>query len=397
MQEDVDAVFFDADADGDQDLFVVSGGGEYREGAAQLQARLYANDGNGNFSKNTSTAWPAVNGACAVPADFNGDGATDLFIGSRSVPGSYGLTPKSFIFLNDGKGSFRDATAETCPEISAVGMVSSAVWLQKEKQLAVAGEWMPIVLFDFSKKPASSTSLPNSSGFWNSLAAADMDGDGDTDLLAGNLGLNSPLSASPDEPVEIFVKDFDQNGATDPILTYYKQGKQYPLVSKDELVAQLNELKKRFVEYATFSRSTFKEVFDEKMLAGALHKQAEIFQSVYLENKGQGQFEIQPLPLAAQVSPIYAFLPGDFDGDGTMDALAVGNFYGTQPYLGRFDALQGLYLKGTGGGGFTAIGPAQSGFYAPGEGRDIKQLKTGQGKKRVLVARNNGPILSFEY
>ncbi len=397
MQEDVDAVFFDADADGDQDLFVVSGGGEYREGATQLQDRLYLNDGKGNFSKNTSTAWPTANGSCAVPADFNGDGAVDLFIGSRSVPGSYGITPKSFIYLNTGKGNFQDATAEICPEISSIGMVTSAVWLQKEKHLAVTGEWMPILFFDFSKTPAPSTSLPHSNGFWNSLAAADMDGDGDTDLLAGNMGLNSPINASPGEPVELFVKDYDENGATDPIITYYKQGKQYTLVSKDDLVTQIVEMKKRFVEYAAFAKSTFKEIFDEKMLEGAVHKQADIFQSVYLENKGQGQFEMKPLTLEAQVSPIFAFLPGDFDGDGNMDALAVGNFYGNQPYIGRYDALNGLFLNGNGKGLFAPIGPANSGFYAPGECRDIKLLNVGNGKQRVLVARNNGSVLGFGF
>jgi enediyne biosynthesis protein E4 len=393
--EDADARFFDADGDGDADLFVVSGGGEYREGAEQLRDRLYLNDGKGNFTKKTGE-WPAANGACAVPADFNGDGATDLFLGSRSVPGSFGLKPKSFIYLNDGKGNFRDATPEICPEIQTVGMVTSAVWLPRERLLVIAGEWMPVTTVDFSQPKPAVRQLPHSQGLWNTLAAADFDGDGDDDLLAGNLGLNSVFTASPEEPLELFVKDFDHNGATDPVLTYYRQGKRYPFVSKDELVSQLPDLKKMFVKYVDYANRTFEQIFSEKTLEGAVRNRAETLQSMYFENLGGGNFKATPLPLAAQVAPIYAFLPGDFDGDGILDALAVGNFYENQPSIGRHDASFGWFLKGSGEGNFTSPGPSKSGFFVPGEGRDLKLAKGKDGRQWILVGRNNDAMLFFE-
>ncbi|MBI5915456.1 MAG: VCBS repeat-containing protein [Bacteroidetes bacterium] len=397
--EDVDAVFFDADGDGDNDLFVVSGGAEYREGAEQLRSRLYLNDGQGHFTKSTTTAWPAVNGACAVPADFNNDGALDLFLGSRSVPGSYGLPPKSFIFLNDGKGSFREATAEICPTCGDLGMVTSAVWLPAERRLAVVGEWTGLSISDFGfrisegKNRNPKSEIRNTQGWWNTLAAADMDGDGDLDLLAGNLGLNSNLTASPEQPLELFVKDFDGNGSTEPILTYFRQGRRYTVASKDEIVGQLQEMRKQYVGYAAFAKHTFEEIFDKNMLQGAVHRQAETFASTYFENLGDGNFKAVPLPPQAQVAPIHAFLPGDFDGDGKMDALAVGNFYGNQPFTGRSDALYGLLLKGDGAGNFTSV---ESGFFTTGECRDVKLLKSANGKQWVAVARNNDSVLFFE-
>lgn len=395
LAEDTDAHFFDVDRDGDLDLFVVSGGGEYREDAPQLEDRLYLNDGKGNFSKSSAT-WPRTNSACALPADFDGDGNTDLFIGSRSVPGSYGLTPESFIYLNDGKGNFRDATAEICPAISRVGMVSSAVFLPDERLLLVAGEWMPLTTFDFSHSPANAGVIPKTNGLWNTIAAGDLDNDGDLDLLAGNLGLNCTFSASAEEPLELFVKDFDHNNAPDPILTYYRHNKRYTFASKDELINQLPDLKKLFVKYADFANSTFDHIFKEKTLSGATHKLATELRSMYFENLGSGKFKAAPLPVQAQVAPIFSFLPGDFDGDSQPDVLAVGNFYGNLPAIGRMDASFGWFLKGDGRGNFTALEPAKSGFFVKGEGRDLKQVNGADGKLRVLVGRNNEKMLLFD-
>ena len=390
--EDVDATFFDADMDGDPDLFVVSGGGEYRDGAPQLEDRLYLNDGKGGFVKSSNT-WPATNGSCVVAGDFNGDGTEDLFIGSRSVVGSYGLTPQSFIFLNDGKGNFRDATAEICPEMARAGMVTTGVWLTEERRLIIAGEWMPVTVVDLAETPTASVHrLAQSSGWWNVLSAADMDGDGDLDLLAGNLGLNTNLTASPEEPVELFVKDFENNGATEPILTYYRQGKCYTVGSKDELVGQLPDLKKRFVDYARFANCTFEQVFDEKMREGAVHKQVETFASMYFENQGNGKFKSLPMPVETQTFPFYTFLPGDFDKDGLMDALAAGNFYTNQPSTGRSDASSGWVLKGDGKGHFTPQQPGKHHFFVAGETRDLKFAKGANLTSQVLAAKNNEAV-----
>ena len=406
--EDVDATFLDADNDGDLDLFVVSGGGEYRDGAKQLQDRLYLNDGQGNFTK-TTQPWPATNGACVVAADFNADGATDLFIGSRSVVGSYGLTPRSFIFLNDGKANFRDATAEICPAIAEAGMVTSAVWLPDERRLVVAGEWMPLTIWDFgfaisagsTRNPKSEirnlkSEIANSQGWWHALAAADVDGDGDLDLFAGNLGLNSVFTATPETPVELFVKDFDENGATEPILAYYRQGKRYPFISKDDLTGQMTDWRRFFVAYSKYANSTFEQIFDEKTLAGSVHKQAVTLASLYFENQGNGKFKPSPLPIEAQTAPVYAFLPGDFNGDGHPDVLAVGNFYGNQPAIGKLDASNGWLLKGDGKGHFETLSPQEHSFYVPGEGRDIKWVKSTGNKKRIMVARNNETVLLWD-
>jgi hypothetical protein len=395
--EDVDAAFFDAESDGDIDLFVISGGGEYRDGIKQLEHRLYLNDGRGGFTKSTQV-WPATNGACAVPGDFNGDGTTDLFIGSRSVVLSYGRSPHSFIFLNDGKGNFRDATTEICPQIDTMGMVTDAVWLPAERRLVVVGEWMPLTVISMSDNTRSSIyQLPDSEGWWNTLSAADMDSDGDLDLLAGNVGLNINLAASSDEPVELFVKDFDGNGATEPVLTHYRQGKRYCFASKDELVGQMPDLKKQFLNYAKYANSIFEQVFDQKMLHGAIKRRAVTFASTYFENLGSGRFKPVPLSVEAQISPIHAFLPGDFDGDGIKDALAVGNFYANQPAVGKLDASNGWFLTGNGKGQFSVHAADRNGFRVPGEGRDIQPIKQANNKFRVLVARNNDSVLEFEW
>ncbi len=391
IHEDVDATFFDADADGDLDLYVVSGGGESERPESFYQDRLYVNDGHGNFTKNKN-ALPsmAANGSCVEALDFNADGALDLFVGSRSWVGNYGMSPKSYLLKNDGKGNFMIVNSSALEDL---GMVTDAVWLAKEKTLVVVGEWMPVINLKFETKNAKTaihhpSSIINSNGWWNTVHAADLDGDGDEDLLLGNAGLNSTLKASVKEPLELFVADFDNNLFSDPILTYFKQGKRYTYYSKDELFAQIISIKKKFVDYAPFARSTFEQVFDANQLEQAQHKAASTLASALAINKGGGHFELQNLATEAQLSPIFAFATGDFNKDGHLDIIAVGNWYDVQPSMGRYDASYGVCLQGDGKGNFTAIEPTQSGFIISGQGRDVKLLKNGQ----ILIARNNLPM-----
>ncbi len=397
FQEDVGAIFFDADGDGDLDLYVVSGGGEYGRMPTFYYDRLYLNDGQGRFTAAAEDALPKLpaNGSCVVAADFNGDGALDLFVGTRSISGAYGVPPDSYILLNDRRGHF---TKSEHPALRRLGMVTAAAWLPEENTLVVVGEWMPVTLLHFTKMKATTlhiepATIENSEGWWNTVHAADLDGDDRQDLLLGNLGLNSNLRATWAEPVELFVADFDQNGYTDPLLSYYRQGKPYSYYAKDELFEQITLIKKRFVDYAPFARSTFQEVFSTKQLRQAGYRKAVTFASAFAKNLGNGSFALQPLPAEAQWSPIFAFATDDFNNDGHLDVLAVGNWHDLQPTRGRHDACFGVFLQNDGAAGFTAVSPMRSGFWVEGQGRDVRVLPGG----RVLVARNDLPVQIFTW
>ncbi len=395
QMEDTDAAFFDADADTDLDLYVVSGGGEPNQGDV-LQDRLYINDGAGNFTYAAGALPPiALNGACVVAFDSNQDGFTDLFIGTRSVPQAYGISPNSMLLINDGKGKFTDQTEAHMPDALRLGMVSDAVWLAQSRELIVVGEWMPVTIFKFAEQVAK-TELPHTSGWWNTIHAADMDGDGDLDLLAGNMGENSNIKASVEQPVDLYVRDFDGNARPDPILSYYRQGKQWVYPGLDQLAGQIVQVKKVYQSYKTFAESSFSQIFPPEELEGAVHKQAQTFQSAYIENLGGGKFAINALPVEAQFSSVHSFATADFDRDGHADVLAAGNFYGSQPSIGRHDAAYGLFLKGNGQGDFEVVPARQSGFTVFGEVRSIGLL-TGKKSPFILVSRNNASTRLFNY
>ncbi len=404
ISEDTDALFFDADNDRDMDLYVVSGGNEFSGQASPLQDRLYINDGRGNFKKAENAIPSEFNvGSCVQAADFDGDGDTDLFVGSRSVPFEYGVSPKSMLLQNNGKGVFTDVITKIAPELQFIGMVTDASWADingdKTLDLVVVGEWLPITFFENKQgKLAINTKLTaqnQTSGFWNCIVAEDFDNDGDIDFFAGNLGINSKLKASEKEPINLYLKDFDRNGDLDPILTYYKANEKggrgsYPLPLKDDIISQILPLKKKFLKYADYAEKTIFEVFTAEELKDAKVLEAKNLQTVFIENKGSNNgFEIKSLPLAAQISPVFCFLIDDYDGDGKKDVLLSGNFSAVKPEIGQYDASHGLLLKGDGKNGFSPITTSKSGFFVQGESRDIISLSLGKTKQVILVAKNN--------
>ncbi|MCR9289489.1 MAG: VCBS repeat-containing protein [Bacteroidetes bacterium] len=397
MLEDADATFFDFDNDGDLDLYVVSGGGEYREGTDQLRDRIYLNDGRGNFSKKKD-AIPeiALNGSCVVSADFNSDGFIDLFVGSRSLVGSYGTSPESVVLINQNGQAFKNAAKEVFSGFNKLGMVTDAIWIETSRQLVVVGDWMPITFFDFQNEKARRTVLNNTNGWWNTVVSGDFDKDGDEDLIVGNLGTNSNLIASSEQPVRLWIKDFDKNYQIDPIMTYYRGGTQYVYHSKDDLVGQLTALRKVFIEYELFAKSTFNDIFPAETMADVVKKEAKMFESVFVKNLGDGSYEVIPLPLKAQFAPIEGLEVSDFNMDGNLDVLAVGNFVQFQPSIGQLDASYGWVLKGDGQGEFEIMEPRNSGFSVIGQGRDIEYLKGQDGHNVIIVSRNNNSLQFFE-
>ena len=404
LSEDIGASFFDANGDGRQDLLVVSGGNEFWGEQDALRPRLYLNDGHGNF-KRARDALPNIfeNGSCVAVGDFNGDGRPDLFIGSRVVSKSYGMIPRSHLLENDGTGRFTDVTLEKAPALSEAGMVSSATWIDYDHDgkldLVVVGEWMPVRVFHQENGKlvdrTKEAGLSGTNGWWNSVEAVDLRGNGRRDLVLGNLGLNSYLHASPKEPARLYVSDFSHSGGgnLEQILTSYKNGVSYPVAGRDELLKKIPSLRGKYPSYKDFGASRVEDIFPAADLSQAQVREAYTFASAVALNNGNGTFTLQPLPLEAQFAPIYASLAGDFDGDGKTDLLVGGNFYGVIPVLGRYDASYGLLLRGDGKGGFTAVDMAESNLVIDGQVRDMKMLRGPKGERLIVVARNNDKVM----
>lgn len=392
--EDAGVTSFDADGDGDLDLYVVSGSSEFLEGAAEQQDRLYRNDGKGNFSLDAK-ALPDTRaaGSCVVAQDFDRDGDQDLFVGGRVVPGSYPLAPRSYLLRNRGDGTFEDITSVF---LKKIGMVCSALWSDYNQDgwtdLMLVGEFMPITLLENRagqlQKPQT---LPQTSGWWNSIVGADFDGDGDSDYIVGNVGLNTRHHASPKEPLCIHAKDFDKNGRLDPIMCYFVEQKNYIYHTRDEMIKQINAMRGRFQTYEDYAKSSFDQSFTKAELADATLVRSECFESSYLENLGKGKFTRRPLPIEAQLGPVQSILIQDYNRDGRPDVLLAGNDNGTEGSSGWYDALQGLLLLGKGKGQFSPVLSRKSGFSASGFVKDLKQIRVGT-ESWVLVANNAGPL-----
>ncbi len=398
LHEDVDAVFLDANGNGSPDLYVVSGGNEFEGLHEALIDRLYLNDGEGRFTR-ASDALPDMfeNGAVVAPGDFNGNGYQDLFVGGRTVAGAYGRSPRSYLLANDGAGRFRDVTLDMAPEIARVGMVTSAVWADLDGdgklELVVVGEWMPVSIFKQEGtqlvERTIEAGLEGTHGWWNVVEAADLTGDGNQDLVLGNLGLNSYIKGSADEPVRLYVHDFSGNGALEHILTFYKGGKSYPMAGRDELSSRIPQLRSQYIAYSDFGASTIEDIFPPSELEGAEVLQARVLESSVALNQGDGTFELRPLPIEAQFSQIRDVLVNDFTGSGKADLLVAGNFHGVKPMRGRYAGSYGLLLEGEGDGHFRAVEPMESGIIVDGEVRKLGLLGVPGGGHVVVFARNN--------
>ena len=401
ISEDVGAVFFDADGDGDRDLYVVSGGNEYSDRAPALQDRLYLNDGRGSFAK-TAGRIPQefASGSRVAAADYDGDGDIDLFVGGRAVPWRYGTTPTSMLLRNDG-GRFTDVAAQLAPALARAGMVTDAVWQDvdgdRRVDLVVVGEWMPITVFRNAGggrlEGLTVRGLEKSGGWWNRIVARDLTGDGHVDFVVGNLGLNSRLAATAVRPATMLVKDFDRNGFVEQVVSVFNDSVSYPLALRDDLLGTLPTLRARFPKYEGYALAKVTDVFTAEELKDAVVREVHTFATSIARNNGDGSFTLVPLPFDAQVAPVYGILVEDLDGDRKLDLLLAGNFDGFKPEIGRMRSGRGLLLRGDGKGNFEIVHSSASGFVAPGQARDIVRLRTPSGTRYVVPRNNDRPLV----
>ncbi|WP_209402370.1 VCBS repeat-containing protein [Pseudozobellia sp. WGM2] len=400
--ESAGSVFFDADLDGDMDLYVVSGGGEPRRSKSVLADRLFLNKGNGDFEIASKDALPEAhsNGSVVAAADYDDDGDIDLFVGASNDPSGYPIPGFGGILRNDteratGKVKFTLATNEVNPDLRQPGIITAAVWTDVDKNslpdLVIAGEWMPIRIFlNKNGKLVEKTKeygLSESNGMWQSIEKADMDGDGDIDLIVGNLGLNTPFKVSKDEPLEAYVGDFRNDGVLTPVISNYIQGKRYPIASLNEIQDAFPQLKKKFLYHKQYASATLKEIFSEQQLEEAMHFSVFELRSLYLENKG-GHYQVHRLPLKAQFSSVQSVIAKDFTGDEKKDLFLAGNFFPFKVEYGPSDASKGLLLEGDGKGSFKEIENNKSGIWLEGDVRDIKLINRDD-HLFIIATKNN--------
>ncbi|WP_308992366.1 VCBS repeat-containing protein [Mariniflexile litorale] len=405
--EDIGAVFFDANGDGAPDLYVVSGGNEFKKDSPLLQDRLYINNGSGIFTK-TKSALPKMltSGSRVISADYDGDGDLDLFVGGRMVPRSYPLPANSYILENistKGHIEFKDVTKDIAPVLNGLGMVTDAIWSDfdndNDLDLIVVGEWMPITFLKNESgnfvDSAEEFGFSNSVGWWNAIEAADFDKDGDLDFVVGNLGLNYKYKASVEEPFSVYAHDFDSNGQLDIVLSYYNEGTQFPVRGKQCSSQQIPAISEKYKDYNEFAIATVEDVYSEELLSEAIHYDVTNFASSYIENLGNNQFKITNLPNEAQISSINDILCEDFDEDGYLDLLVAGNLYQSEVETPRNDASYGLFLKGNGKGAFNPIPYHQSGLLINGDTKDLATIKSKKGNI-ILAANNDDKLIAIK-
>jgi len=392
--EEVASLFFDADSDGDLDLYVVSGGNENQ--GELLRDALYINE-KGKFKrKNEQLPLISKSGSCVVANDIDSDGDLDLFIGTRLVPGKFPESDESQLLLNDGKGNF-SLNQNLLPDQNQLGNITDAVWADvdgdNQNDLIVVGEWMSPRIFYHTPngfKESVNEKLKSKKGFWNRIVKADFNSDGLPDFAITNYGLNSQLKT----PLTLFYDDFDNNGSIDPILCITQNNEYYPYWSKDDLLSQLNSLKSKYVSYASYASDPLKNILNENQLREAQKIEVNTFASSILLNMGNDEFEWSSLPISIQMAPLYGITVFDADQDGKQDLIVGGNLFGTRARFGRFDASKGEFLKGKGDGTFEVVSYAKSGLKIEGEVRDIVPIQLNQ-KPHFLIGRNNNSIKIF--
>ncbi|MFN4144363.1 MAG: FG-GAP-like repeat-containing protein [Runella sp.] len=427
-QEDTGTLLFDADGDGDLDLYIASGGNEFPPSAPAYQDRLYLNEGmvggkprfvlaeGGLPNFNVSTS-------CVRAADFDHDGDLDLFVGGRVEPGRYPKPVSSFILKNNSSptkkfGGFSDVTAQIASPLQNIGLICEALWTDYDNDgwvdLLLAGEWMPLTFlknqkgkltvenlqWNVNQSQGSKSNTTKALGLWNSLAGGDFDNDGDTDYIAGNLGLNTLMRASEQYPVKIVGGDFNQDGSYDAIpFCYFEdaQGKMQlvPYHGREDLIKQMIQMRMRFQKYADFVNATYENLLTPEELKSALVLEANLLASCYVENKGNGNFELRPLPILAQVAPINGMVVEDFDRDGFLDVMLVANDYGNETSAGRYNASNGLMLRGDGKGNFTPLTQTQTGFFVPFNAKALAQATDARGRMILIASQNRGELRVF--
>lgn len=406
--EEMGILLFDIDNDSDLDMYLVGGSNEFLGDATEYTDRLFLNDGKGNYSLDKNFSSVKASGSAVRGADFDGDGFMDLFVGGRTPVAQYPFPERSFLLKNIN-GQLQDVTDEIAPGLRKVGMVTDAIWSDVDADglvdLVVVGELMEISVFKNTGEKLTkleNTGLENYLGWWNSITSGDFDQDGDTDFVVGNLGENNSHHPTAERPVKIYAKDFDNNGSVDPItFAYYKDREgnynSFPSHFWGDLYGQSTLFRRKFERYKLYALSTEQSLFTEKEREGALILTGNYDKTAYIENLGNGKFQVKRLPTLAQIAPVNGLATEDVNGDGYPDVVLIGNDYGNEIFVGRLDAHLGLVLLGDGKGNFTPMSPQESGFLVPGDGKALVKIASAQGQPLFVASQNRGKLLMFQH
>ena len=410
LQDDAGMLLFDTDGDNDLDLYIASGGAENEPQSKAYVDHFYTNDGKGNFKEEYLDITNNRTTKSILSAyDYDNDGDLDLFVGGRVVPGSYPSPTSSFIYQNEstnGKTSFTDVTKKVAPSLQQIGMVTSAVWSDADndgkKDLVLTMDWGAIRFFknDGKQLKEVNTALLEQTGWWNSILASDVDNDGDMDYITGNYGMNGFLQPSKEHPIHVYASDFDSNGSFDAVFSSFRKSsvngaiKEFPLSGRDEFIRQMTITKEKFTNYATYATTEMSKIFPEESLKKALHYSVTNFNTSWIENKGNFQFEMHALPFEAQIAPVYGIVADDFNEDGNVDIALNGNEYSMSPSLGRYDAFKGLILLGDGKGGFVSMNLEESGIHIDGNGKAMAEIVI-KDQLSLLASQNQGSMKLF--